>query len=97
MKCIEIYSEHDIPTHLPTIEQSLKPADRMKMWCIQQELEIELGFAQQEHLMTAESLDDFPGLTSDEIESAIQRGIHNPMTNYRRPPDVTGQTGSTLR
>ena len=63
--------------------------EKSKTYNIQIELEVELGFAQWEHLLTSTSLEDFEGLSEMDIQECIERGLNNPQTLYPRKTHVT--------
>ena len=81
---IEIRSINDIPEALEFIKPELKPNEIQRIPQIQYEIEIELAFAQWDHLQVSDTLSTFPGIEEQTIHLCIERGLHKPISEYPR-------------
>jgi len=66
----------DIPEAIKELKTKLPQETHEKMWQVETELEIELGFAQFDHIRTNPDLSNFPGLDAAAIHIATQRGLN---------------------
>ena len=82
-----IQSIEDIKSNITAIAAKIDPEHHHKLDNIRRELEYELGFSQVDHLRTSETLEDFTGLTIEQINDATQRGIESPDEIY--PKEVS--------
>ena len=81
----EIKTENDIITALPFIKENLAEKDKNRLPHIKIELEIELGFLHQDHLLTNESLDDFPPLQEKRIAQIVLKTLKTNPIRYPKP------------
>ena len=95
LQTTDIRSVKDIELNLHAITSKLGSKGKDRINEIRRELEIELGFSQHEHLRFSESLEDFPGLSQQQIEDATQRGLNNPIEMY--PKEITKHVEATTQ